>query len=298
MYQNIFTAVHLGNIEWTVEAGFALVAQLMMNVGLSPEAAVRGISVVFFGLVAIYVTRGTVAENWILLAFILPMFAYQYSMNGLRIGLASALLLLCTQEIRRGRSSLKLVWLIAPVAIHLSTFVSAVYLAGTRLAQTAIGAGALSLLAPVSLLILWYASGGYLVDKQAVYEQMASPYEVSGLSRVVVIIVLIGGICASSLSRREKTLIIVPAVLLTGVAWLVARSSFAGLRFLELISFVLPLAACIALGSKPLLSERKFVWAVLVAGVIGAAATARNFAVESGQGDAPFVPYHFWSARP
>jgi hypothetical protein len=298
MYQNIFTAVQLGNIDWTVEAGFALVAQLIMNVGLSPEAAVRGISVVFFALVAIYAARATLAEKWVLLAFILPVFAYQYSMNGLRIGLASALLLLCTQEIRRGRSSLSLLWLIGPVVIHLSTFVSGVYLAGTRLAQTGIGAGLLSLFAPVSLLVLWYASGSYLLDKQAVYEEMVSPNEVSGLGRVVVIIILTSGICASYLSKREKALIVVPAILLTGVAWLLARSSFAGLRFLDLISFVLPLAACIPLGSKPLVSERKFVVAVLVAGLVGATATARNFAAEAGHGDAPFVPYHFWVAKP
>jgi len=297
MYQNIFTAVQLGNIEWTVESGFVLVAQLIMDAGFSPEATVRGISVVFFALIAVYATRATVAETWILLTFILPVFAYQYSMNGLRIGLASALLLLCTQEIRRGRSSFTLLWLIAPVAIHLSTFVSGVYLAATRLARSGLGAVVASVLAAASMLVLWHAAGSYLLDKQAVYEAMASPSEVSGVGRVIVIGVLIVGVSVSSLARVEKALIVLPAILLTAVAWFIARSSFAGLRFLDLISFVLPLAACIALESRPFFSEKKLVAAVFIAGVIGATATARNFATEAGEGDSPFVPYQLWSTK-
>lgn len=297
-YQNMFAGVQLGNIEWSVEGGFALLGQLLMASGLTPELAVRGVSALFFALLGIYLARATVYEKWTLLTFILPVFAYQYSMNGLRIGLASAVLLLCAQAIRRSTSSARFAWLIVPVIVHISTLLSGLYLLAARLAQTAKGAVAMSLLAVSAFLVVWLSAGNYLLDKQAVYEAMVSPGDLSGLSRMVVIAVLLLGVWTSSLSKVDKTLIVTPAVLLAIAAWMIARSSFAGLRFLDLLSFVVPVATCVALGGSAYLADRKFALAVLAAGLLGTLAVARNFSSEAGEGESPFVPYQLWTTKP
>ena len=95
----------------------------------------------------------------------------------------------------------------------------------------------------------------------------------------------------------DKLLIITPAVLLTVAASVISRTSFAGLRFLDLLSFIVPVATCIALGSSHGLADRRIVLSILMAGLLGAVGVARNFSNEAGEGDSPFVPYQLWTTR-
>ena len=65
---------------------------------------VRAVAVVAILLLWIYVYRSDEDEQYFLLAVFMPAFSYSYTMNVLRIGLASILLLLTTLQFRRSRT--------------------------------------------------------------------------------------------------------------------------------------------------------------------------------------------------
>ncbi len=291
MYQDIFTAVQLGNIEWTVEPGFALVAQLLMNVGLSPEAAVRGISVLFFALIAIYATRATVTEQWVLMAFILPVFAYQYSMNGLRIGLASAALLLCTQALRQDKLHSHLAIMLIPASLQYSALLSSAWVLIARLSSRTLHLLTGAIIVAIAFLLLWVIANEYLFAKQEIYELMVSQEAHSGMARVLVIFLLCCAILMSPLSAIEKVAAVGPAIILSVISIIVARESFAGLRLLDLISFALPVVLCACLRRSSQAVNRHAGILLLAAGLLGSAGVARNFINEAGSGAAPFAPY-------
>jgi hypothetical protein len=296
-YQNMFAGVAMGNQPWRVEGGFALIATLIMKLGFSAELGVRAVAFVFFGLLAIYAWRATDSEKWILLTYLLPIFAYQYSMNGIRIGLASAALLICAQALRSGTTRTKLAAVFLPASIHYSIILSAAWIAAAgftrRISELLIGIS----VTLAALFVLWSVASDYLFAKQGVYEIMVSPEAYSGLARVAVIAAVTLAVLMSGLPLMDKLVAVVPAVVLTAVSLGLARESFAGLRFLDLISFALPVILSVALRRVALPLNRTTAFAILVAGLLGSLAVARNFVNEEGSGDAPFIPYHtLWQA--
>lgn len=296
-YQNMFAGVAMGNQPWRVEGGFAYIATLIMSLGFSAEIGVRAVAFVFFGLIAVYAYRATESERWMLLTYFLPIFAYQYSMNGLRIGLASAALLICAQALRSGTTRTKLATVFLPASIHYSIILSAAWIMAARfthrISDLLIGMA----VTVAALFVFWSLASDYLFAKQEVYEVMVSPESYSGLARVVVIAAVILAVALSGLPLIDKLVAAIPAIILTAVSLVISQESFAGLRFLDLISFALPVVLSVALRRAAMPLNRATAFAVLVAGLLGGLAVARNFVNEAGNGDAPFVPYHtLWQA--
>jgi hypothetical protein len=290
-YQNMFAAVQLGNIQWTVEGAFALVAQGLLTITPSSETAVRAVSLIFFALLAMYTARATNDELWILLVFILPIFSYQYSMNTIRVGLGSAMFLVCVQALGRKYSSRRSIYCLLPSAFHYSLILSAMYLLiSTSASRPRNMLLTISILLVASGVILTFASE-YLYMKEQLYVSYSSPNELSGFARAVLVAVIATGLLVSSAPRKVKLVLILPAVVTTIACMLIANKSYAGLRSLDLLLFVLPLTCILVYQVFNVVVDRSVQLAVLCAGVLGAAAVGRNFMQDAEQGPAPFVPY-------
>lgn len=291
LYQNMFAGVQLGVIKWQVEDGFALIASLLLAVFATPEVAVRGVSFIFFVLVTWYVVKASHDEQWILLSYILPVFAYQYSMNGLRIGLGSSILLLCTLFLTSLKGLPRALAYLVPISIHYSLFFSAGFIfsvtAARRLFEAIIGG--LVLLAAGYLLVIFEAD--YLFAKEKLYSSYLPPGELSGLSRLVVITVLLIGVMLGKLPFQSKLFILIPTLLFTIFGTVVARDSYAGLRLLDLLGFSMPVATGLVYKECSMRLDLYFRCSTLLAGCLGAIAVGRNFLAEAGMGASPFIPY-------
>lgn len=100
-YEWMLDSVTLGDLSHGVEPSFVLLGWFFKLATDSSTGAVRLLSLVFFVLLFVFVMRANKNERFYLLACFLPAFVYQYSMNALRLGLASICLLLAFQWIRQ-----------------------------------------------------------------------------------------------------------------------------------------------------------------------------------------------------
>lgn len=77
-----------------------------------------------------------------------------------------------------------------------------------------------------------------------------------------------------------------------GVFWGITRVSYAGLRMLDLLVFVLAVAIMRAYGRTAQPVDRSVRVSWLLAGMVGAAGVYRNMLQESFWSNSPWLPYH------
>ncbi|MFH7326589.1 EpsG family protein [Desulfurivibrio sp. C05AmB] len=276
-----------------IEPGFMVMGWAMIKFWGSVEVAVRSISLIFFVLVIVFILRADQNESFFLMAYFAPAFAYQYSMNALRIGLASLILIIAVQEIRRRGSYRGILIAMSSLFFHYSAFISILFVFISQRQWIRMSNFFLLIVATIIAIIMYYANLDYFSSKIIAYEAMSSPSVVSGLSKIIVIFIIILGIFFSSLPDEEKIKIIIPALLFVMLFGVMASFTYAGLRFLDLVSFALPVAVLATYSRLGRLFDKQVVLALFLGGAISAVGVYRGFILEFGQGKSPFLPYEF-----
>ena len=292
-YEFLLESVDPAAFSGGVEPLFMVSGWLFKTVTGSAVGAVRLFALVLFGVLFYFLLHSNRNERFFLLSFFLPSFIYQYSMNTLRLGLASAVLLLVFQYIRRYRYSQRAALSIVALAFHYSSLFNLGFLLALRMRWTRWASMLGFAVFVVCALLVVLLNNDYFLMKLNAYQQVASPGRFSGLSKVVLIAVMLLAVIASRMPRPDKFKLLVLAVLLTAASFGLATVSYAGLRFLDLLSFSLPLAVMVIYNDY----ELDFDWAIKLGlslvGLISVVASYRNYLQESGQGPSPFLPYHF-----
>lgn len=289
-YELILSGLSSEAILGGLEPGFVLASIFLVDLFGSADVALRGLSLLFFVLVALYYSRADINESFVLMVYLAPAYFYTYSMNGVRIGLASVLLLLAAQEFRKGRILRSGAVVLAAVSFHYTILFSIGYFLSVLFNKVKIK---YVFFFSVMLLLFFYSASEYILLKLTVYSDFKPPSPLSGLSKVVVIFVLICGVVFSSLSFIVKVRIFFPAVFFSALAIAVTTISYAGLRLLDLVAFILPLTVLMSHASAGLIFNWKIKASIFLAGFLSMAAVYRSFLIESGQGDSPFLPYKF-----
>lgn len=274
-----------------VEPGFAALGSLLLSLTGSAVIAVRAISLLFFGLILLFLSRADRNEACVLLGYIVPAFSYEYGMNVLRIGLASSVLLLSVQSLRRDGKVKASVIAVSALAFHYSSLVSVLFLYASQRRWLRWSNFIVIAIAVLAVSAAIYLNIDYFLHKLTSYQVSESPSSLSGLSKVIVILVLLSGLLLSNLPRSDKVKLGLLGAAATMAFWAVARASYAGLRLLDLISFVLPLAILATHSRLGLKFNWRLKSALLAAGFIAAVATYRGFLLSAGVGVAPFLPY-------
>ncbi|WP_085721630.1 EpsG family protein [Pseudomonas sp. B22(2017)] len=275
-----------------VEPIFTFLGWLFKTITGSAVGAVRLFALLLFLVLFYYVFYSNKNERFFLLSCFLPAFIYQYSMNTLRLGLASVFLLLTFQWVRRLRYSRRAFFSVVALGFHYSSIFNLAYLLLLRMrwARWSSVGGAVGLvLATASILFM---KSDYFLMKFNAYSAVSSPANFSGLSKVAVIAVMLLSVAASRMHRSDKFKLMLLTVILTMASLVLASVSYAGLRFLDLLSFALPLAVLVAYNDddRPLDWVIKFGFSAV--GLLAMVASYRNYLQESGQGPSPFLPYH------
>src|SRR3546814_17584179 len=104
-YELISAAVRDGGIEASsIERAFSALLAGLQFFSANDAVVIRLIAVLDVALLMLYIARSTENERYFLLAVFLPAFFYSYTMNALRIGLASFLFMLFCQSFARRKS--------------------------------------------------------------------------------------------------------------------------------------------------------------------------------------------------
>lgn len=292
-YEAISAAMRAGPGLAGVEPLFALLMRCLQWFLASDVMVVRAVAVVAALLLWIYVYRADEDEQYFLLAVFIPAFSFSYTMNVLRIGLASILLLLAVQQFRRSRrfGFDSGAWAIAGLLCQYTLafplcFLVAVLrpwskklLLGVLLSAVAIAA----LIAAISI--------SYFSVRLTTYKYLAAPSHLSGLSIIVGVAILLCGVWRGQLPKdlriRLLSLSIGFAILFFGIV----QVSYAGPRLLDLLGFVVPLAILCAYGYCDKKLDQPVKLALCVFGLVSAAFMFRNFLNESVNSLTPFLPY-------
>lgn len=279
---------------WTGrEPGFVALGWLLATLAPTIEAGVRLISVVFFALIALFVARADKNELFLLLAYIFPAFAYQYSMNALRIGLASAFILLMVQEVRLKDAQAAIKFGVAAALFHYTVLLSIVILFLSQQAWGQLSTVVKNIVLLVLLSFGLLSVDFYVADKLEVYTSgdYSKPSALSGLSILIPNIIILVGILFSFFPRAEKFKLFFLFLLVFGSGMIITQFTYAGLRILNLGGFVMPLCVLASYSRLGLKFGRKFKFSLLAAGLLSAIGVYRGFLIGYGEGPSPFLPY-------
>ncbi|MGA9703018.1 EpsG family protein [Pseudomonas sp.] len=294
-YEMIMEQLLGGQPSAGMEPGFVFVSWLLLGVTNSASVTVRLLGCLIFSLLCVYLYRSDKNEKFLLVSYILPAFIYQYTMNGLRVGLAAALLLLATQEFRRVKIAYGYSLAALSLTFHYSALVSLILIWASKVYWVR---AYNILVVPVAMLLalaLFYINEDYFSHKLISYQNFDSPSLYSGIAKMLTLSVLFLGVLLSNLTGTEKSKLLFLGAGSMLVFWGMSTFSYAGLRFLDLLSFAFPLCVLTVFNKRGLELGKLVKLSFVVAGLIAVIMSYRNFLHEEGLGPSPFLPYYFSS---
>lgn len=274
-----------------MEPGFIGVTEFLLGIFESPVMVVRFFALIFFGLLYFYIARSNKNERFMFLAYLAPAFIYQYSMNVIRLGVASGLLILAAQYYNRKKLTSSAVLVGSAVLFHYSIMFSFAFIWLSQMRWSRFSTAFAGVFFSALMIAVVYVNMDYFQLKLASYQGFSAPGESSGLSKLLVIFLLVIGVLFSSLPRSDKAKLSVLGVGFGSLFWLVSAYTYAGLRFLDLLSFALPLSVLVTYNRNQLDFNLAVKFCLVMSGLVGALSAFKNFLSEDGVGPSPFLPY-------
>ena len=271
------------DIPRTLEPGFELLARGLTFFIADPRFSVAAMSLLVVVACLLAFSRKR-TDAIVFVALIFPCFFYDMSMNGLRYGIAFCLGKMAADAWDEKRGVSAGVLALIATSIHVSSIVLIALLQVRRLKP---GQHFMPLiLAGCALVVVFYEK---LLLKLSYYSGAVAPDSVSGLAPLALCTLLAVGIgIAAGRVPRSIWLLLCCEVL----SFVLARFSYAGLRFQWLVLFAL--CCDLAFISAHVNERRRALQCVFVCvGMVGFLLRARNMLQEYGQGPSPFLPYHF-----
>ena len=232
--------------------------------------------------------------RYILSLVLIPVCYFDFTMNGLRIGIAFPLAVIAVVQLEKKRRVLFYILAMAAISIQMTAvlLLLMLFLArwGVNLSWRGVGWGLLigaSVLYPA-----YYFFGDRIIYKAFSYSVMSSPTSLSGSGPLLI------SLCASLLaawisikSHRYLGFVFLAVQL---ACFRLSSFSYAGLRFQEMALF----AQLLALSHWTIwpIGKKQFV-AIALLCCLASGWTARNFITTSGE-PSSFIPYHFiWESQ-
>ena len=276
-----------------IEPGFLLVIDVASYFTDNPSVIVNLHSVLFFAVISVFIAQATRSELIYLFAYFAPMYFLIYSMNGIRIGLASAFFLLFFQAWMRRRFVAAAIYSMMAFSFHFTILVAYVFFFFGRSQRYSFRSLVTQLVVVFVVVVATAMLQDYFFAKINLYSDFGTYSELAGLSviiKVVVFLAFVGQVPIPSRRRYRSTVISVFAIVF---ALGVAQYSYAGLRFLDIFCWGIPLVFMGSADHNTSLG-RRFSMGLAISGLIGAAAVLRNIWLTAGLGASPFIPYQFF----
>lgn len=283
-YQNIFQSLANGGNAAFGEIGFSLLAKSLIFLFDDINIAVNAVSIIFFALLFFFVKKSTKNELFVFSSFILPVIAYQYSMNALRIGVAFVFFLVIFQYVLRSGFYSRIKLGLLSVIFHFSAFFYMVYFYffNSKIFTAKFFIGFIFII--FALIVILFYWQDYFLIKINLYSDYSAPSKLSGLRVVLPIFIILLGTLLSRLKVRNKIKILVFAMIPTISFFLLVQVSYSGLRFLDLLLVSVPLILLIAFENEGKYFDLNIKLSFLLAGIIFSVGTYIGF-------DDNYLPY-------
>lgn len=281
---------HIGTLKW--EPLFGLLFYGLADLSQNAALAIRGVSLLISLLFFAYFWRASKDERFVFMAYLIPVFYFTYTMNILRVGLGCALVLYAVRGLSQHSKPRFLVYSALAVLSHYSHLISVAYLyIMTRKIHFKWYLLALAALA-VGGAIGYQLNAAYVLSKLELYSSFAAPSLFSGAPKLLACFLLIFATLTSCLDKDIKFRFAALSLLISCIAYSLVFVSYAGLRFLDLLSFLIPLGLLTLhqQEGKSLNASSKCL--IVVAALLSIVFLYRSFLVEDAQSMSPFLPYH------
>jgi hypothetical protein len=285
--------VTMSGAQLFIEPGFLLFVDVASLFTDNPSVIINLHSVLFYAVIAAFTIKATRAELIYLFAYFAPMYFLMYSMNGIRIGLASAFFLLFFQAWMRRNLIGAVICSIVAFSFHFTILLAYVFFFLGCSRRNTLRSLVTQLIVFSAVVAAATMLQDYFFGKINQYSDFGTFSELAGVSvivKVFVFLAFVGQAPISSRRRYRSTVISVFAVLF---ALGVAQYSYAGLRFLDIFCWAIPLVFMGSVDHNTSMG-RRFSTGLAISGLFGAAAVLRNIWSSTGLGTSPFIPYQFF----
>lgn len=223
------------------------------------------------------------------LTIIMPFFLIDMTINGLRYGLAFAIVALGAAAFARGSLRTFILCGIIAASIQVSSVLLAIglwALVEVRI-KTFIGAA-------LGIVIVLFVFGSYLEDKVSKNTDVSGIGGLSGIIPLVATIVIVVAVQYSDRPALQSKIPIFAILIMQIVSFGVARFYYAGLRFQTLFVFLLYLFISMSIrrSSVEINGERVLTGSLLAVLVLCSVSRLSNFR-EDNSGLSPFNPFYF-----
>lgn len=276
----------------TFERGFTYLSKILVTLGLNEVQGVASI-----GLLTIIILCVCFSENYdkllIFTLLIFPTFFYDMTMNGLRYGLSFALTAIAVQNLYKKRRAVFILISIMAFSIQSSSlFIFLVFFIG-ELPLKVIIISLILIIITIYLTTFSIINLDYLYGKQDMYKDLYSPDVSSGLSPLIIFLLIYFTFlffCRNELSNLNKVIHVI--LLLEVISFLLAKFSYAGLRFQMLFLFCLVLF--INNNLNLIQKKTKIMYYFGIIGIISFLITIKHFNHIDDEVSSPFLPYKFY----
>lgn len=273
----------------SVEFGYTSLIFILKNYFSDSVFVLRIVGFFFciFFLIAYFLSNKD--ERFLMLFYLAPSFFYTYGMNAIRLGVASLLFYIAVKLFIKRFFFSALIVSVVSLSFHYSIAFS--YVVFFVILFNVFNFKLLLLLVFFSF-SFYVALYGYLINKLTLYKDFHSAGFFSGLSDVLLIFVFLFIAFLSGLSKENKVKYIVFSLFLCSFSYLLALNSYAGLRFLNLLSFCLPISLILLHSYTNVALNLNARYLILLSGLLSIIFVYRNFLNEP-DGLSSFLPYSF-----
>jgi len=284
-----------GIVGW--EPGFVYLVKFLQFLTSSDALVIRIISLLFFlGVVRLIFKMG---RDWryFIMAFFIPGYFLAYSMNVLRVGIATLILFYLVVAVMEHSNKLKILFLSFLAVLFQYSILFSLFFVFSTSVKVWSGKRFFWLIGlSFFALCLLYSGMDYLVFKLGAYtdNEYINPGGFSGLSIVAILLVLLCSIWLSNLPKNVKGKLISFGFIMMVAFYFMASYTYAGLRLLDLLSVSLALTAALQHAVNERRFNSYFKGGLLFAGLLSGISTMKGFVEFEGVGESPFLPYHFF----
>lgn len=278
--------------EVPLEPGFVYLGKVFTAITDSTTMAVNSFSFLFFAMVGVFALRATRAEAIYLFGFFAPQYFIMYSMNGLRIGLASIAFLLAIQSWKRKQPYLCLSLLGAAISFHFTITLAIFAFFFFIRSEIKIHFMIMRFLMIIFLFTTFILLQSYIFDQIEAYSDFSRFSALAGVSYLLKMFLFLLFLKSLPLPKGEILSKAFTSVFLILAGFLLATQSYAGLRFLDIFTWLIPLLFIYAIDDKDYIG-RRFSFGLTVVGAAGGFGVLRNISNSTFLGQSPFLPYHF-----
>lgn len=284
--------MYYGESDAKYEPGFEILGKALIYLGLSPRFALASIGLITT-LVLCKAYSASKRQMLLLTLLVFPLFFFDFTMNGIRYGLSFSLATLAIDSLQRGKYRAATIWGVIAFSIQYSAILVMLPFVGVLVKKKYI-------FLFISLLSIAFLASPDLFSlitdrisgKTDAYSNVFSPSIFSGVAPLAIVLMIYISFLHFNKGLYSKLIHII--LLLEVLSFILAKFTYAGLRFQGVFMYCMILYIKYNLDGIELQYIRKYVYILIILSIIGILLFVKNISGFVDGDMSPFLPYKFF----